>query len=115
MNHGIQVPQANQGEFALMQAHIDKNVRGAAYGLLFRNSWIMILVTRASGQEERWRVTRANLVDGVLIGTLPRTVSETLPYFGQPEKSQADRVVTIGFEAADVREFSRKSRFPGLP
>ncbi len=66
--------------------------------------------TYTSGKQSRWRVTRPNLLDGALIATLPQTLNEVLPYFGEAEEGVQDHVASIRFESPGLREFSSSIR-----
>jgi len=102
----ISVPELDPAQFVMMRAEIDKTVWGSLRGILFRNSPIYLTANHVSGKQSRWRVTRANLVDGAFVGRLPENLGETLPYFGQPSDSPSDRVVSIRFETSGQAEFS---------
>ncbi len=97
----IAVPESDPAELAMMRAEIDKTVWGKLRGIVFRNSAVYLTAMHVSGKQSRWRVTRANLVDGAFIGYLPEKLAETLPHFGQLGDSPPDRVTSIRFETPD--------------
>ena len=110
----IALPQPTANAFLMMRAEIDRNYYGILRGILFRNSVTYLNATYASGTQSRLRIIRANLVDGALVGYLPKTLTEALPYFGQlPDSSPGnlpEPVVSIRFETAGPREYSPNIR-----
>jgi hypothetical protein len=102
----IAVPEAARNQFTIMSVEIDKSIYGRLLGVLLRNSPTFVNATYSSGIQYKWRVTRANLVDGALISYLPETVNKMLPYFGQTGDLPPDRVVSIRFETTGQAEFS---------
>jgi hypothetical protein len=106
----IAVPGETQNGFVLMRAEIGKSLYGILRGVLFRNAATYLNATFISGRQSRWRVTRANLVDGAFIAYLPQTLRETLLYFGQPADSSPERVASIRFETPDPSEFTAAIR-----
>ncbi len=110
----IAVPAPTTNGFIIMRAEIGKSLYGILRGMLFRNDATYLNATHISGAKSRWRVTRANLVNGALLAYLPRNLREALPYFGQAGDGLPDRVVSIRFESPGQLEFSSTIRISWL-
>jgi len=105
----------------MVSAHIHRSLAGKLRGLLFRSNPIWFIVTRKSGNSERYRALRANFADGVIINEFPSGLGD-LALLGAG-CTLYDPVVSfvihtdspVEFEPSIQLQFSRLVRRPEKP
>ena len=105
-NQDVPVPQAPG---TIVHLWIGKSIWGSLRALTFRLNPVWMEVRRQSGREERWRLMRPSMENGVLIRDLPVGLRD-LALLAQPGCQISDPVISFRLQAdspADYRSTMR--------